>query len=576
MLILFMETNNIDQNKPEIDSFLNSPKVNKLIPLNLIIGIVIGIILTTSVASAVYFYKKASNLKSVDNSKNSSYLSPTETQTEISPVQQGQFGTITWLDEPEKITLPSILKSISFDDEYTSFSEEIYQVASFSDGSKLFDISIHFGGPDYSLVRLVESKGQYFYLIENLDKNTKDTLSNQAIIKPVDLGINYFFIPTTIVANGLNLVKTYETNYFISNYANPQKIADTEFGRVYQVNEVPQAHIGFSTKQFLLRLKDNSVVLYKLSKQPNLDRTFFSSITWNDGNKNTFSFNQNIVSTCSLGGVGVPYTDKTSFDYLQKRIIGKTNDGQSLYQITNSNDPVVQYLYKNYKDSRSYPGSPAVISLDEFVNKINHFLLQDEQGDWQLFINNDYGSAAECGKPVIYLYPQKETKINVQVGAKISQSEPLYPQGGWNVLAKPNGELIYQNQSYPYLFWEGLGIGDYPNYRNKGFVVSQKDLINTVYKHLSQLGLNQKESNDFMEFWQPKLPKTPYVRLTWFDTADMDKLAPLGVNPKPDTKIRIFLEFEGLEKPVNLIPQTLSAPKRTGFTLIEWGGLLLK
>jgi hypothetical protein len=49
----------------------------------------------------------------------------------------------------------------------------------------------------------------------------------------------------------------------------------------------------------------------------------------------------------------------------------------------------------------------------------------------------------------------------------------------------------------------------------------------------------------------------------------------LFVSPKPDTSIRIFLEFAGLNKPVDLISQKLDAPKRLGFTLIEWGGLLI-
>jgi len=318
------------------------------------------------------------------------------------------------------------------------------------------------------------------------------------------------------------------------------------------------------------------VVLYQLSNQPTSSSGFFSGITWDDGTKNTSTFNRNIVSTCSLGGVGVPFTDEINFSYLKKKTIGKTSNNELIYQITDSTDPAVKYLYESYKESRQYTGGPSILSLNEFVNQRNHFLWRDEQGDWQLFINDEYSSMAECGKPVIYLYPEKETQIKVQVGAKITKSEPTYPQGGWTVTAKPNGELTYQNQSYPYLFWEGLGNGVYPDYRNKGFVVSQKDLVNTIYKHLSQLGLNQKESADFMEFWQSRLPNTPYVRLTWLDTTDMDNLAPLSINPKPDTKIRIFLEFEGLEKPINLIPQKLSAPKRQGFTLIEWGGLLLK
>jgi len=57
---------------------------------------------------------------------------------------------------------------------------------------------------------------------------------------------------------------------------------------------------------------------------------------------------------------------------------------------------------------------------------------------------------------------------------------------------------------------------------------------------------------------------------------EMNNLAPLTVSPKPDTMIRVFLDFEGLDQPVNLIPQKLFAPQRKGFTLIEWGGLLIK
>jgi hypothetical protein len=90
------------------------------------------------------------------------------------------------------------------------------------------------------------------------------------------------------------------------------------------------------------------------------------------------------------------------------------------------------------------------------------------------------------------------------------------------------------------------------------------------------LGLNAQESADFIEYWQQKLPQSPYIRLTWLDTSDMDQLAPLTVLPKPDTSIRIFLDFAPLDNPISLIPQKLSAPVRRGFTLVEWGGLRIK
>jgi hypothetical protein len=60
-------------------------------------------------------------------------------------------------------------------------------------------------------------------------------------------------------------------------------------------------------------------------------------------------------------------------------------------------------------------------------------------------------------KPVIYLYPEKETLVDVSVKTegKIVVSDPLYPPGGWkNVLAFPSGKLIYQGREYRELFYE--------------------------------------------------------------------------------------------------------------------------
>jgi len=165
---------------------------------------------------------------------------------------------------------------------------------------------------------------------------------------------------------------------------------------------------------------------------------------------------------------------------------------------------------------------------------------------------------------VIYLYPEQPTHVSVKVGADVTVSEPEYGNG-WNVLAEPTGKQT--------LFWEGTGFGMYPAV-NTGFVVAQENLEATLWKHLQQLGLNERESIDFMEFWLPHMPTTPYVRLTWFGTKEMDELAPLYVRPRPDTVIRIFLDFEGLQKPVTMQPQTLSSIPRKGFTLVEWGGLL--
>ncbi|HIY21422.1 MAG TPA: hypothetical protein H9841_05935 [Candidatus Flavonifractor merdigallinarum] len=67
------------------------------------------------------------------------------------------------------------------------------------------------------------------------------------------------------------------------------------------------------------------------------------------------------------------------------------------------------------------------------------------------------------------------------------------------------------------------------------------------------------------------MEENPYNLLSFQTTAYTDG-AELTIDPAPDTLIRVFLAWKGLEKPVEVEPQTLTAPERTGFTVVEWGG----
>jgi hypothetical protein len=556
--------------------------------------IVAGIICTTSIASATFFFLQANSLKNNSNKEISNTLSPTPSSSETK--KYGQFGEISWLANPQKISSLDIfnltLSKQRENDTSGSFSNfdfskaNFFQVGTFSQGAKL--INIYFdpisdpGGT--VLIRLIQDKNTA-YLLTNMTVNRetndiKDYLKSNVVLS--DIEISGLATPETIKINGNTLQLKDNHNGSSRNstgLTNLKKVYDSDSGEIYSntfsiFNNISVDQVA--GKVFYLKSKDGNFTAYNYDSDEILDDQV-PIITWNSGSSNSDVFTQNLSSGCGSNMIGsVPVVLNNSNLIKDKVEVGKTKSGTIIYQIQNKSNPFLLALYNSYKSTREYDTNTKIVSLDEFASNHNHFLWQDPSGDWQIFVNQNFASLAECGKPVIYLYPKKETQVKVQVDAKITKSEPIYPTQGWSVTAKPNGELIYQNQSYPYLFWEGLGNGIYPDYKNQGTLVSQKDLIPTLYKQLSQLGLNQKESADFMEFWQPKLPKTPYVRLTWLNTKDMDTLAPLNVSPKPDTVIRIFLEFEGLDQPVKLKSQNLTAPSRSGFTLIEWGGLLLK
>ena len=51
---------------------------------------------------------------------------------------------------------------------------------------------------------------------------------------------------------------------------------------------------------------------------------------------------------------------------------------------------------------------------------------------------------------------------------------------------------------------------------------------------------------------------------------------PIEIDPNPDTLIRVLMDYKGLEEPIEVKEQKLSTPNRVGFTVVEWGGSLIK
>lgn len=186
-------------------------------------------------------------------------------------------------------------------------------------------------------------------------------------------------------------------------------------------------------------------------------------------------------------------------------------------------------------------------------------------------------AGAEMGKPVIYLYPEKVTKafVNVEPTDGISVSEPALGDG-WNVIATPSGKIynIADRTFYPYLFWEGFAtVFRTPE---EGFVVAIDEVEGFFDEKLSMLGLNKTEIADFKEFWLPRLSEDPYYFITFVPQAEFDKYAPLTVKPEPDSIIRVFFDYKGLDKKVEVVEQKLETPVRDGFTVVEWGGRLYR
>lgn len=88
---------------------------------------------------------------------------------------------------------------------------------------------------------------------------------------------------------------------------------------------------------------------------------------------------------------------------------------------------------------------------------------------------------------------------------------------------------------------------------------------------MSQLGLTPREANEFILYWLPRMEGNAY-NLISFQNEAYTETAALSINPQPDTLLRVFMAWKGLDKPMEVSPQMLEPVQRTGFTVVEWGG----
>lgn len=178
-------------------------------------------------------------------------------------------------------------------------------------------------------------------------------------------------------------------------------------------------------------------------------------------------------------------------------------------------------------------------------------------------------------KPVIYLYPEKTTQVTVRLdySGQLTCTYPAY-NDGWTVTADPDGTLTdAAGQTYNYLYWEGEAATGFD--LSEGFCVPGAGTAAFLEDALARLGLNRKEANEFIVYWLPQMEPNPYNLIT-FQQGSYTEAAKLTVTPEPDSVLRVFMTWKGLDAPVDIPAQTLSAFDRHGFTVVEWGGAQVK
>ena len=189
---------------------------------------------------------------------------------------------------------------------------------------------------------------------------------------------------------------------------------------------------------------------------------------------------------------------------------------------------------------------------------------------------SSYLSRAKAAAPVIYLYPETDTEVNVRLdlNGELTTSYPVYDHvNGWSVTAYPDGTLTDKSgREYPFLFWEGE-VSINPDL-SCGFCVKGEDTAGFLEKSLKQLGLTDSEADTFIMYWLPQMEGNKYNVIS-FQTSAYENAVSHYIAPEPDTVITVNMLWYPSNTPVSIEPQDLTGinpSERKGFTVVEWGG----
>ena len=175
-------------------------------------------------------------------------------------------------------------------------------------------------------------------------------------------------------------------------------------------------------------------------------------------------------------------------------------------------------------------------------------------------------------KPVIYLYPEEETGVMVELdyNGTLLCTYPEYADG-WSVIASPDGTLYdaATGKEYSYLFWEG--VADIKWDMTRGYVVKGSETADFLEETLTKMGLSPRERNDFITYWLPRMANNPYNLIT-FQEELYTESAVLSITPTPDSLLRVFMVYQPLTKPIEVEAPEIKPFERKGFTVVEWGG----
>ena len=230
---------------------------------------------------------------------------------------------------------------------------------------------------------------------------------------------------------------------------------------------------------------------------------------------------------------------------------------------------------ESYQSVASIPGGTRLYELG-YQNDNNIWLFTEFKGQYGWIMADEVSLYFEkyVDKPVVYLYPERETDVHVELELTEAELSTTYPRynNGWDVTAYADGKLVNKADGthHRYLFWDAVNCRTHFDF-SKGFCVAGSDTESFLKEKLTYMGMTEEEMNEFIVYWLPRMEHNKYNLITFQGDAYTNS-AKLDITPKPDSVLRIFMAYAPLEEAIDIEPQQLETFERNGFAVVEWGG----
>ncbi|MBI4067454.1 hypothetical protein HY407_03650 [Candidatus Gottesmanbacteria bacterium] len=180
----------------------------------------------------------------------------------------------------------------------------------------------------------------------------------------------------------------------------------------------------------------------------------------------------------------------------------------------------------------------------------------------------------------LFLYPEESSEIKITLPGSITTAidQKYYRRSddgiNFSLKSDTNGFItLSDGTTLDYISYDNPEISSIDS-PVEGRILNRNNLSSDLQKLAQDVGLNQKETEVFVDYFYRRLPKANYYKVSFVSDEEARLVMPWKIEPTPDTEIRLLFIFKPfLDKP-NIPYQVIEKVTRSGFTALDFAGII--